>query len=382
MKRILPIILCLCLLLAGCGKNEEIPEKPVEQPTATPTAAPTTEPEPTTEPPVIEPATEPTEAPTTAPTEPELLYQHPLTGEPLAEPMTNQPVAVIINNIRHAQPLHGVGQADVICEIVAEGGGSITRLLAIYTDLANVEKVGSIRSARTYMVDLARAFGEAPLVHCGYSDYARQDINRTKHPTLNQSFHAEYFYRDQARKNAGYAQEHTLFATGEKLIQGLTDKGYDLVVEEGVDFGLQFAQQVALNGQPANKISFRFYSEGGKETVLTYDEASDVYFATQIWKTRTEKVYDANTKEDVPFRNALLLYSKTTSDGYRMFADLTGEGTGYFACGGQIVPIKWFRESEKDPFTYTLEDGTPITLAIGKTYIGIIPTRYPEITIE
>ena len=116
--------------------------------------------------------------------------------------------------------------------------------------------------------------------------------------------------------------------------------------------------------------------------MLTYDEASDVYFATQIWKTRTEKVYDANTKEDVPFRNALLLYSKTTSDGYRMFADLTGEGTGYFACGGQIVPIKWFRESEKDPFTYTLEDGTPITLAIGKTYIGIIPTRYPEITIE
>lgn len=311
-----------------------------------------------------------------------MLYQHPLTGEALAEPMTNQPVAVIINNIRQAQPLHGVGQADVICEIVAEGGGGITRLLAVFTDLANVEKVGSIRSARTYMVDLARAFNRAPLVHCGYSDYARQDISRTNHPTLNQSFHSSFFYRDQARKNAGYAQEHTLFATGEKLIQGLTEKGYDLVLEEGLDLGLQFQEDVALNGQTANKISFRFYSEGGKQTVLTYDEAQDVYFATQVWKTRTEKFADANTKEDVPFRNVLLLYSRTTSDGYRMFADLTGEGTGYYACGGQIVPIKWIREKETHPFTYTLEDGTPITLGVGKTYIGIVPTRYPEITIE
>ena len=232
------------------------------------------------------------------------------------------------------------------------------------------------------MIDLARSFGDAPLVHCGFSEYAQKELYRTNYPTLNQSFHSEFFYRDQARKNAGYATEHTLFADGAELIRGLKEKGYDLVVEEGVDFGLQFEDQVVLNGQPANKITFRFYSSGGKQTELTYDELGDVYYGTQIWKNRTEAIYDANTGESVPFRNVLLLYAKTTTDGYRMFAELTGEGTGYYACGGQIIPIKWYRGHENDPFSYTLEDGTLLTMAAGKTYMGIIPTSYPEITIE
>jgi hypothetical protein len=57
--------------------------------------------------------------------------------------------------------------------------------------------------------------------------------------------------------------------------------------------------------------------------------------------------------------------------------DLVGSGKGYFACGGKIVPILWSRNTETAPFVYTLEDGTPVELGIGKTYVGIIPKGSP-----
>ena len=56
-----------------------------------------------------------------------------------------------------------------------------------------------------------------------------------------------------------------------------------------------------------------------------------------------------------------------------MNIDVVGEGEGYFACNGQMMKIKWSRPTESDPYTYTTENGTPITLGVGKTYIAIIP---------
>ena len=52
----------------------------------------------------------------------------------------------------------GIGQADVLYEFVVEGG--ITRMLAIFNDYDNLEKVGSIRSCRPYYVTTAMEFGK------------------------------------------------------------------------------------------------------------------------------------------------------------------------------------------------------------------------------
>jgi hypothetical protein len=64
-----------------------------------------------------------------------------------------------------------------------------------------------------------------------------------------------------------------------------------------------------------------------------------------------------------------------TTEENPFIIDLEGKGTGYYACNGQVIPIKWSRESVYDPFTYTLKDGTPLTFGVGKTYIAIIPTN-------
>ena len=90
------------------------------------------------------------------------------------------------------------------------------------------------------------------------------------------------------------------------------------------------------------------------------------------------------TGKAVPFKNVLMLnvMIRWAEDNYHVFTDMTGEGTGYYACNGKYVPIKWYRETADDPFTYTYEDGTPLYLAPGKTYVGMLHKNGPAIVVE
>lgn len=373
MKKLICLTLCL-LVLCGCSTAEA----PETQGATTPsiTNPPTEATQAPTEPPTVPP----TEVPTDPIVTPGLQLRHPLNGAPIDQPVMNRPFAVVINNIYDAQPLHGISQADIFYEIVAEGGGTITRCLAIYTDPGSVPKIGSVRSARTYFLTLTRAY-DAILVHAGGSDYAYDELRQGDYAHMDGRLeygHNDTFYRDQQRLDAGYALEHTLFTSGESILELAVKKGLAITYDYPLDVKLQFEEEVQLSGSSAKTITLHFLSERGKGTILTYDETLGQYGMTQeFYGEYLLPLQDANNEEPVCFSNVLILHAKTSSDGYRMFAQLTGEGTGYFACNGQAVPITWHRESEDTPFTYRFTDGTPITLQTGRTYIGIVSTNSP-----
>ena len=178
-----------------------------------------------------------------------------------------------------------------------------------------------------------------------------------------------YFYRDSQRLAQGFAQEHTLFTTGEKLINVLAYNEYDKVNENGLDFGLLFAEAPAMSGSDAAKIKVTF--KGSKTTSFAYDAETGLYTASQYGGTHK----DGNTGEAVTYRNVMALYVNHTKmeiySAYRSFYDLVGSGEGHIACDGKIIPIKWSHASYEEPFTYTLEDGTPLQLGVGRTYIAI-----------
>lgn len=329
------------------------------------------------EPAIPEETTFPTE--TAAPTTqaPEVL-RHPLTGEPLEAAVPHRPVAVVTNNISAAQPIHGIGGADILFEHVVEGGGSITRMLAVYTDLENAGAIGSIRSARTYLLDLARSVA-APIVHVGQSVHAQRDIETYGYPSYNQFRYPKYFYRDQNRLNSGYSLEHTMMIRGSDLLKGLTESGFDLSMPGQPYFGREFSEDAQVSGAPARKITLRFYNPSGKTTTMAYDPESGMYFGSQRWNSKEASIADGNTGAPVPFRNVLILKAETYSDGYHEFATLHGSGRGFFALGGEAVPILWSRETTYEPFRLTLEDGTPVTFGVGKTYVGVIPAQSPEV---
>ena len=356
MKRIISLLIITCLLLCACGgAPEETVAPTTQQPTET-TEVPTEE---TTVPVVTE---------ETIPAVP----MNPLTGETLDAPYTGRPTAVAINNIKACLPQFGLSQADMIYEIETEGG--ITRLLAIFSDFTDVGKLGPVRSARTFFNNVSASYN-IPLVHCGGSYFAtkgRYDMQNTleKWDHIDQMTYGSYFFRDQDRLNSGYALEHTLFTTGEKMLKVLAEKEYDVAPAGGTDYGLQFAENVALEGQTANKIKVTF--RGKKTTSFTYDAETGVYKASQY----NNDHLDAGTKETITYKNVFVILSEQTmrDEGKytRSYYDLIGDGTGYFACNGQMISIKWSRKTVTDPFRYTLEDGTPLTLGIGRSYVAIV----------
>ncbi len=353
MKRIIPLVLVLCMLLAACGnKNTDGATVPTEDTKATETEAATTQPKETEK-----------------PTEPPVLYRHPLTGEPLDKPFTGRVYAISNGNSESSLPQHGIGQADIVHEILAEG--SVTRLAVLYTNPEKVAAMGSVRSARTYLLDIGTAYN-AIYNHCGTSIYADRFIRDNDVVHVDAMFHSE-FYRDPARRNEGYDLEHTLFVHGEDLVSMAKEAGYDTKVPAGTTYGLEFSdKEVDLKGESAKQIVIYFEGEGyGKSTTMTYDAASGTYRGTQF----SQDFIDGNTGELVEFKNVLVLKAETEvvdGEGHKM-VDLDGEGEGYYACNGEIIPIIWHREGVDHPFTYTLTDGTPLKLGVGRSYIAFTP---------
>lgn len=357
MKRILALLLALAMSLAmgACQK------KPVEtDPTEASTEA------------TQETQTEATQESTEA--KKEVLFRHPLTGAPLEQPWSGQLTAVVINNLKKAMPQRGISQADIFYEVEVEG--DITRCMAIFSSFEGVDVIGPVRSARTYYNSLAVSY-DAPLVHCGGSmglalagryGASADTIDNWEH--IDQASYGKYFYRDMDRYSAGYAWEHTLFTKGESLQQAIEDKGY--YTPDGKSYGLLFNEDIVLNGETADEVTVKF--KGGKTTTFTFDTEKKAY---KMYQHGQDHI-DGNTGEVVTFKNVIALYTKQTyhTNGMHKFYDTIGTGEGYAAINGQIVPIVWTRDSLRTNYTYTLADGTPLTLDVGNTYIALVGIKH------
>lgn len=344
MKKLIPILLLAALLMTGCSPKTEEPE---------PTAAPA--------------STTPSPTPTPTPT-PEPVYYNGLTGEKLSEKPENlRPYAVMINNISVAQPHCGVSKADIIYEVLAEG--EITRMLAIFSDISDAGPIGSMRSSRPYYIQLALAY-DAIYVHAGGSDQAYEDIAALGVNNIDGvrgAYTAEVFYRDPSRQSHGI--EHSMFTTPEKVIEYTSVLGYEAKhASENYDYGLSFAEAPEFDGEAASSINVSF--SGLKNTDLTY--SGGLYSARQFGND----YIDGNTGETVKFRNVLVLYADTQilDDYGRRAVNLNGTGSGLFFCDGKVAEISWSHDGTGTPFRYFMNNGVPLTLGTGTSYIAIVPT--------
>ncbi len=307
---------------------------------------------------------------------------NPLTGMPMEpEYENNRPVAVMFNNLKAAQPQLGVSQADIIYEVPAEG--DITRMLGLFQTLDGVGNLGSIRSTRAYYLELALGH-DALLVHAGGSPEAYKDI-----PTwgVNNIDGVKggpgqdvVFWRDaERRKNAGY--EHSMLTSGEK-VQAYLDKGkYRTEHKDVYSYTQAFAEDgTPVGGQPAENVTVVFTSY--KTGTFTYDAASGLYMVGQYGKD----YIDGNSGEQVGVTNILILetaISKIAGDSAgRLTVKLTGDGKGTYICGGKSIPITWSKVDRNSQFVYCLQDGTPLTLGKGTSYVCIVSPKQSTVTIN
>ena len=344
-KHLIILALIAAMLLGGCGYIQ-VRENGGASPEPTSTPVPETE------------AVEPT-----------ILNQNPLTGEAeSADFSAERPFAVMINNIIYAQPQVGVGQADWIYEIEAEGG--ITRMMALFSHIQDVPSVGSIRSLRPYYLSLAFSY-DAIMVHAGgspeaYSDcqaFAADHIDGVRDPAAN----AFAYYRDPSR--GAHGSEHTLFLYGDKIPAYADQVGMRRTHNEGYSNGLSFSQDSA-SLCPNDAANIQIAVTKSKTTSFTYHPESGKYTGYQ----HGGDYIDGATNEAVAFSNILILQAEMrTYDSYgRMEAEIIGSGTGWFCTGGKWVAINWSRADLNSPYSYTTQDGTSITFTPGKTFCAIV----------
>ncbi len=365
---VLLLILALILSTAACGQDETVP-------TTMATTAPTTTQAPTTTATTIEttaPTTTETTAPTSAPANGELpaaaAGENILTGLPLADAARQnvRPIAIMINNIKVATPQLGINKADLYYEMVVEGG--ITRMMMVFADPATVPEIGSIRSARHNYIDLAGGH-DAIYVHVGGSYAANEQIARQKTNDIDMMSSGSAFWRDPtwARERG---REHSVRTTGERLVQAIANRKYRTTLEGTPRSAFNFLAEAAPAADPtanaAKEISVRFSNYTTARFV--YDETAKLYTKHQFGKPQI----DLADNKGLSTTNVLVLQTTITSFEGNSLRDIDlSEGIGYYASLGGYKKIKWKKGSTNDPILLQNEDGSPLQINRGKTFIAI-----------
>lgn len=350
------MILLVMMLIAGCGSNELVVEKEI----------------------VVETQEEITAEEVVEVVEedelPDGMGISPITGMLIPEEMVKRrPVAMQINNIRVAYPQSGITQADVIYETLAEG--NITRLLAVF-HVYDAEKIGPIRSARHYYLDMA-ASHDAVYMHYGGSPQAYAYINQIKAPSLDGITRADgvLSWRDPERKAIPRMLEHSVYTSRKLIDEAWGAVGYRKDIREDFASGLLFRKEgKAPFGQRADYITIPF--SGTYVSSFEYDYETREY----IKYSADELHMDALADQPLRFTNLLVqkteMYVIPGDDAGRREVKIIGKGTGNYISHGRAVSIEWSKAAYDEPTRYVdVKTGKPLNMNPGKTYIAIVPQR-------
>src|SRR3990170_4351690 len=205
--------------------------------------------------------------PTTKVTE----IMNPLTGKMFPETAANwfedRPFGVMMNNHVDARPQSGLIYADIVYEVVAEGG--ITRFLTFFYS-NTPEKIGPVRSTREYYLVLVKELGDAMIMHIGWSPQALEAIETWPVRSLGRG--GAEFWRDTS---LNVATEHTAYVNGKDLLQLAMDLGWGGTREFQV---WQFKDtKNYAEAKDAWNISIDFWYKGDYSAVWKYDPDKNTY---------------------------------------------------------------------------------------------------------
>ncbi|MCI8402967.1 MAG: DUF3048 domain-containing protein [Lachnospiraceae bacterium] len=354
-------VLGLMVLAAGCGDEASVE---VEDTTV---SVETTAPEETKA--ATEPATT-APAETTAPeTTAEVQENHDgqkksyLTGLWTdEEKVDRRPMAIMLSNVKQAVPQTGISRAAVIYEAPVEG--MITRLMGVFEDYDDLDKIGSVRSARTYFVFWSQQW-DAVYAHFGQCDYANIYLDQIDNLNGVKGIGTTVYYRTADRK-----APHNAYASAEGLAAGVEKMEYRTHHEEDYNRGVfLFADEpgeITLpDGIPASYVDPGF--RDAHDIYFEYDEDTQKYLRYQYGN----KQIDDMTGEQLAVDNIIIQYNDWESyyGTQYLFINLWTEGEGYYITQGKAVPITWKGGVEYAPTTYYDADGNELVINPGKTWV-------------
>ena len=292
-----------------------------------------------------------------------------LTGKMVpAEIGDRRPVAVMLNNIEDAMPMSGVGSADILYECVVEGG--LTRMMGVFENYDDLEKIGSVRSCRNYFVYYALEL-DAIYCHYGQSSYALPLLEEDYVDNLSglAAIGDTVFYRTTDR-----VAPHNAYASAKGIKKGIEDMGYRNTYKDGYIGKFTFARDDDINDLSQENPYDATHVEPGykiNKPYLEYNADDGKYYR---WQYGTEHVDDL-TGEQLSFDNVILQYShweQIDDKGYLGF-DCHSGGKMTYVTKGKAIDGSWISfGGDQGSVRYFDEDGEEIVVNQGKTLIMII----------
>lgn len=289
----------------------------------------------------------------------------PLSGQPVVEGQDNQRVfAYSVDNMVQARWAAGLRSAEIIFEFKNELHTS--RFLALFMTQEIPEYIGSIRSARPFMVHRLIEF-DAIFSHAGGSSDGNIAIQTFGVQNYDAIYLPEpYFWRYNA---TGKVIPHDLYTSMQVDIAKAEAFNYDL---EPSDFIAYLFQEdvLPIHGEPT--LVFEIELSPNRSNVKRYEyQEEEAYYHRY-----DDGLLHIDELDQLPLTPVSIIVQEALSTvyddvGHRKMAQI-GTGKGLYFSHGEVIEITWEKETETAQTFFYTTDGAELVLNPGQIFIQVV----------
>ena len=272
----------------------------------------------------------------------------------------------MMSNDKQALPQYGLNRAGVVYEAPVEG--TMNRYMALIEEFDDLDRIGSVRSCRTYYTYFAREF-EAIYAHFGQSTFAKLYLGKVV-TNINgiEGVGSSAFYRTKDRK-----APHNAYTSGTRILETAEKLGYTWEYPDSYQGHYRFAKgEETLEGRPgvmdASSVKPGYPLN---QPEFVYDKEDGLYHRYQYGSVHS------GDEGPIAVKNVLIQWCQWghyASTDYLNINVHTGSG-GYYITNGNAIPITWEKDGEYGVTHYYDQNREEILLNPGKTWVCIIATK-------
>jgi hypothetical protein len=326
--------------LAACGSSSDATSPSTTSTTVAPTTtkATTTTVAPTT----TEPATTTTEPPPPV---------FPLTGVLATDLGFLRPALVVkIDNAPGARPQTGFNAADLVYEEIVND--NLTRFAMVFQSQGS-DPVGPIRSGRMQDIDLFGSLSHPLFAWSGGNATVTAAIRSSDLVDIGPSRAAAYF------RSGDRSIPHNLYSNTTDLWSYAPADARPPIQQ----FAYRDADE-APAGTPSAGVDLTL---DAVDVLWEWDPATGLYRRTMEGKAHNDAAGGRVTTNNV----VVLVMEYRPGISGSPDAQALGSGEAFVFTGGNMVHGTWTRDDRLEPFTLTADDGSPIELTPGRTFIEL-----------
>ena len=274
------------------------------------------------------------------------------------------PLAVVIENHIQARHQSGLSKADLVYEVLAEGG--ITRFLAIF--LSEDSKLGPIRSNRPYLLDLVKEYG-AGYAHVGGSPKGQSLIGPYKIKDLDQFGIGVPTYE---RSSSRFAP-HNVYTSTNKLRKVASAKGYKGPIDiESLKFS---DEEPRLEDRPKKYELGIPYTAFQMDVLWKYDRKSNTYLRFNGGKASK----DAENNKQLFAKTVIVQFVSTSLESVgdsRLKMVTVGSGKVQIFKDGKVFTGTWKKKTREVRTKFFDKEGREMEINRGKIWVSVVPKDY------